>query len=175
MSERGRWDLTPIYPDREAWAAALSDIETRIETLRPFAADVGDGAGRLADCLDLVFETLKDLHRASSYATMTYDEDTRDADAAGMAQRARLVGTGFQPIECGNGVLHQSGEITLTAQLPDQSCRMPGASMGQLGFLDQQNIAKAGLSEVPGDGRADGSASDDDDAKMLVRCSRHAS
>ena len=95
VSDRDRWDLKPIYPDREAWTAALSDIERRIETIRPFAVDVGENAGRLADCLELVFETLKDLHRVSSYATMSYDEDTRDAAAAGMAQRARLVGTGF--------------------------------------------------------------------------------
>ena len=95
MSDVERWDLTPIYPDREAWAAGLAAIETRIETIKPFAADVGESAERLADCLDLVFTTLKDLHRSSSYASMSYDEDTRDSEAAGLAQRARLVGTGF--------------------------------------------------------------------------------
>ena len=92
-TDRNRWDLTPIYTDREAWEAALADVESRIEEIRLFAGTIGGGPGPLADCLDVLFATLKEMQRASSYASMGYDENTRDAGAAEMTQRARLLGT----------------------------------------------------------------------------------
>ncbi len=93
MTDLDRWNLKPIYAGTEDWEAALTRIEDGIDELRPFSDAIGDGADRLADCLDLLFLTLKDMQRASSYASMTYDENTRDAEAAAMAQRARLLGT----------------------------------------------------------------------------------
>jgi len=94
-TEQDRWDLTAVYSNREAWEEALSEIEGRTEKLGPFADSIDEGPGRLADCLDLLFDTLKDLHRASSYAAMSYDSDTRDSVAAEMAQRVSLIGTRF--------------------------------------------------------------------------------
>ena len=49
--------------------------------------------GALLECLELHVRVLKEMYRASSYASMRYHEDTRVGVTAGMEQRAGLVAT----------------------------------------------------------------------------------
>ncbi len=93
QGERHRWNLGDIYPDRESWEAALEDIQGGVEAIQAFRGTLDAGAQSLLQCLELHFRVLKEMYRASSYASMRYHEDTRIGMTAGMEQRASLVAT----------------------------------------------------------------------------------
>jgi oligoendopeptidase F len=91
--DRHRWDLRDIYPDTEAWETALERIQEGIEAIQAFRGSLGSSPQTLQQCLDQHFSVLKEMYRASSYASMRYHEDTRVGVTAGMEQRASLVAT----------------------------------------------------------------------------------
>jgi oligoendopeptidase F len=91
--DRHRWDLRDIYPDTEAWEKALERIQEGIEAIQAFRGNLGSSPKTLMQCLDQHFSVLKEMYRASSYASMRYHEDTRVGVTAGMEQRASLVAT----------------------------------------------------------------------------------
>ncbi len=91
--DRHRWDLREIYPDTEAWEKALERILEGIEAIQAFRGSLGSSPQTLLQCLDQHFSVLKEMYRASSYASMRYHEDTRVGVTAGMEQRASLVAT----------------------------------------------------------------------------------
>ncbi|MDP2470292.1 MAG: oligoendopeptidase F [Candidatus Palauibacterales bacterium] len=91
--DRHEWNLEDIYPDLEAWDAALTGIQDGIESLRDLAGTLDSGPSALLHCLDLHVTVLKAMYRASSYASMKYHEDTRVGATAGMEQRVGLIAT----------------------------------------------------------------------------------
>jgi oligoendopeptidase F len=91
--DRHRWDLRDIYPDAKAWEQALERIQEGIEAIQAFRGSFGSSPQALLQCLDQHFEVLKEMYRASSYASMRYHEDTRVGVTAGMEQRSSLVAT----------------------------------------------------------------------------------
>ena len=93
QGDRHRWNLGDIYPDTEAWETALEGIQKRTEAIQAFRGGLGSSPQALLECLDLHFSVLKEMYRASSYASMRYHEDTRVGVTAGMEQRASLVAT----------------------------------------------------------------------------------
>jgi oligoendopeptidase F len=88
-----RWDLEDIYRDEAAWEAGLADIQEGIEALRAYQGTLSSGPAALLGCLEAHVKVLKEMYRASSYASMRYHEDTRLGATAGMEQRAGLVAT----------------------------------------------------------------------------------
>jgi oligoendopeptidase F len=92
-TDHDRWNLAAIYPDGTAWEAALQRIEAGIRDVASWRGRLSESAASLCACLDTYFAVLKELYRASSYASMRYHEDTRHAETAAMEQRANLVGT----------------------------------------------------------------------------------
>jgi oligoendopeptidase F len=93
QGEQHRWDLGDIYPDNESWEAALAEIQSGIQGIESFQGTLDAGPQSLLDCLELHFSVLKEMYRASSYASMRYHEDTRVGITAGMEQRVGLVVT----------------------------------------------------------------------------------
>ncbi|MCK5483288.1 MAG: oligoendopeptidase F [Gemmatimonadetes bacterium] len=91
--DRDCWNLQDIYADTDAWDAALAAIQEGVDSLKAFQGTFAAGAGALLGCLELHVRVLKDMYRASSYASMRYHEDTRVGVTAGMEQRAGLVAT----------------------------------------------------------------------------------
>jgi oligoendopeptidase F len=91
--ERDSWNLQDIYEDTDAWESALAVIQEGVESLKAFQGTLGSGAPELLACLELHVRVLKEMYRASSYASMRYHEDTRVGVTAGMEQRAGLVAT----------------------------------------------------------------------------------
>ena len=91
--DRDCWNLQDIYSDTDAWDAALTVIQEGVDALKAFQGTFSSGAGALLECLELHVTVLKEMYRASSYASMRYHEDTRVGVTAGMEQRAGLVAT----------------------------------------------------------------------------------
>jgi len=91
--DRDCWNLKDIYADTDSWEAALTVIQEGIDALKTFQGTFSSGAGALLECLELHVTVLREMYRASSYASMRYHEDTRVGVTAGMEQRAGLVAT----------------------------------------------------------------------------------
>jgi oligoendopeptidase F len=84
------WDLSAIYPTREAWEQALESTRAELPKLTAMQGKLGDGAGRLLEGLRLQDEIGEQLIRAYSYAGLKKDEDNANAQA--VADHDRAIG-----------------------------------------------------------------------------------
>ncbi len=75
------WDLTEIYPSVEAWRAAKDDLAERVVDLARFRGRLGESPADLADALDAVRGSEKELVRLYVHAFLAADEDRRVSDA----------------------------------------------------------------------------------------------
>ncbi len=91
-----RWDLSEIYPDDQAWETARAALEQRLSEVSRCRGHLAESPGTLADCLDTFFGLSKELRRVMSYASMRSDDDTRDAAALAMRQKASTLATEFR-------------------------------------------------------------------------------
>lgn len=116
-----RWNLADIYPDREAWEKAFEQVDAGIPAIEACKGHLGDGAGRLKSCLDTLFGVSKELRRVVSYASMSSDEDTRNAAALEMRQRAGMLRTRFsQAVSFVNPEILAVGEERIRAFLDEE-------------------------------------------------------
>ena len=83
------WDLTDLYPSVAAWRAAREDMTGRVADLARFRGTLGESAAHLADALDAVRGTEKELVRLYVYAFLAADEDRRVAEAQERRGRRR--------------------------------------------------------------------------------------
>jgi oligoendopeptidase F len=80
------WDLTHLYPTKEAWNEAREDLKQKVEDLQAYKGKLGDDPQTLAKALDIYFDGMKEAMRAYSYANMLSDLDTRKSGPQGMLQ-----------------------------------------------------------------------------------------
>ena len=88
--EQIEWDLGEIYPHVDAWNAARTALEKRVEALAGYQGRLGESAATLREVLDAVSAADKELSRLFVHAFLEADEDRRVAAAAG-APRPRRV------------------------------------------------------------------------------------
>ena len=84
-----------------------------------------------------------------------------------------MPGLGFQPVEDGDRILHQPRQVPFAPELSDQSGGMPGATVGEQRFLDQQHVLGAVAGQMIGHRGADGAATDDQDMDVTIRMETH--
>lgn len=75
------WDLTAIYPNADAWNAALQEIRDRLPELAALRGTLGDGAGQFLKALQLEEAIGEQFSRAFSWAGLRRDQDNTDASA----------------------------------------------------------------------------------------------
>jgi oligoendopeptidase F len=82
------WDLYSLYPNDEAWTAALKGfVETTVPQLRSFQGTLNQGASQLADWLSAVDEANTEFSKIYMYAGLHQAQDTTDpASQARMGQ-----------------------------------------------------------------------------------------
>ena len=90
------------------------------------------------------------------------------AQAAALDPPARLAQA---PVEL-DRVHHHPRQRHAAAQLADEPGRVEGRAAGQLGAVDEHDVALAELCEVVGDRRPPHPAADDDDARALGKLTR---
>jgi oligoendopeptidase F len=90
-----RWDPTSIYPNAQAWQAALDSLVADLPKLKAFEGRLGEGPDTLRQALALRDE----LHMRSGhimvYASMANNVDTTDQAAAEMKGRADTARTEY--------------------------------------------------------------------------------
>ncbi len=82
------WDLTAIFPDREAWEAGINDVEAAAAQLGELRGTLGDSAETLLQALDLEEETGAQLIKVYAWAALKKDQDTADSQSQADSDRA---------------------------------------------------------------------------------------
>ena len=85
------WDLTSIYADDDAWAAAYESVGDRIDDLREYEGRVTESPDTLLEFLDLRESILREVSKVSSYASLRSAEDTRNQEYQAMQAKAESL------------------------------------------------------------------------------------
>jgi oligoendopeptidase F len=93
--EQLHWNLTDLYPTREAFLAARTALGTRLPQLETGRGLLGSSASAMKAALDTYFGLAKDLSRLGAYAQMLSDQDTRVPQALADSQEVQQLGTDF--------------------------------------------------------------------------------
>ncbi len=86
-----RWSLADIFPDWDAWAAALRDLEARIDEFAALRGTLAQGPAALLRAFRLSDALGQLAYKVWYYASLAYDEDQRDTAVAARRQQAQLV------------------------------------------------------------------------------------
>jgi len=94
IPEQHKWDLSPLFPSEAAWRQAKQELEGQIPRIRQFEGKLGESAERLQEALDAISGLSRQLGRLYVYASLTADQDTREAKGQAMTQEmTRLAST----------------------------------------------------------------------------------
>jgi len=87
-----KWTLEDIYADNAAWEADFKKLEATIPGLAGFQGHLGDGAAGLLAALEARDGAQRLQGKLVVYASMRYDQDTRDETYSAMRDRADALG-----------------------------------------------------------------------------------
>lgn len=89
-TENDRWNLSHLYADKAAWQADVAKLDTQLKQFAACKGTLGQSAARLKTCLDQYSDLNKRNARLYSYAAQLHDQDTGDAAAMDLNQRADI-------------------------------------------------------------------------------------
>ncbi len=89
IPEQDRWDLTPIYADREAWEQAAADLAPMIDALSDYQGTLGDSPEALATALNASFAASRHFEDLYVYAHQGLNTNTADPESSELAGSAR--------------------------------------------------------------------------------------
>ena len=116
-----RWDLTPLFPDDEAWAAAFAGAEAGLADLEASAGELGRPEA-LAAFMATYFEVELTANRLALYANLQRDGDTTNPELIARHQRALKLTN--QVMELGSA-LRQAVLAYTTAELEEAYLEVP--------------------------------------------------
>jgi oligoendopeptidase F len=93
VPDRYKWDLTPIYADDDAWRKAKDALRAEIPAIGRLKGTLARSPADLRTALELSSRLSKELNRLYVYASMSADQDTRDAKYQAMKQEITQVAT----------------------------------------------------------------------------------
>ena len=71
-----QWDLTPLFPDDDAWRAALERAREMLDAVKRYEGRLGESGETLLEFLDLGERAGETLSQIYGYASLKADEDT---------------------------------------------------------------------------------------------------
>jgi oligoendopeptidase F len=91
IPEAFTWDLNHIFPDWDAWEAALGDLEKLMARYRDFEGTLADSPDRILAASQLSDELGQLLYKVYQYPNLMRSEDTRDNDIQARLERVKIV------------------------------------------------------------------------------------
>ena len=82
------WDLTPLYPDEEAWESDLKAVQAEYPGISVFRGRVGESAAELRDALEFEKRIDVRVEQLSQYASLRVAEDS--SNDASLSRDVRL-------------------------------------------------------------------------------------
>ncbi|MED4017577.1 oligoendopeptidase F [Sutcliffiella cohnii] len=90
VPEELKWDLTDLFPTKEAWKEELEAIKQEVPTVTQYKGKLGEGANYLLECLSQQEALYVRVMRVATYANLQQSEDGTNSE--NQAQSA-LVGS----------------------------------------------------------------------------------
>jgi oligoendopeptidase F len=87
------WDLTDLYPNLDAWAAAKAEIPALAEEIQKYKGTLGESPQNLKAVMDLSSDARKQAAQLFTYANLTSDLDIRKPGPLGMKQELQQLFT----------------------------------------------------------------------------------
>ena len=95
MNPAFMWDLSPIYPNLEAWEAALAEAGELVAAIPAVAGTLGASARSLKQGLDKLYAAAEKTERVYLYTLLYSSGDNGDARAQDMEERATRLYVDF--------------------------------------------------------------------------------
>lgn len=86
-----QWDAASVYPSHEAWEEAYERVKGQLADLASFKGRLGEGPTQLLEWFNTVERIFGELYRVHVYASLFFNADTTDQDAAARDGRARML------------------------------------------------------------------------------------
>jgi len=90
VAEVDTWDLTYLYPNDDAWLAALDSLKPLVEQLAEFQGRLGSGVATLSEVLELDARIDRLGDRLGNYAYLKTAEDQTNSHYQGLIGRYRF-------------------------------------------------------------------------------------
>jgi oligoendopeptidase F len=87
-----RWNLAEIYPSVAAWNADADKLDAQLKEFAGCKGQMGDGAARFKQCLDLQAEMTKRYYRMAAFSSEQVSEDTGNPAYLELDQKADILG-----------------------------------------------------------------------------------
>ncbi len=94
-TEKYEWDLTDLYKNTEEWKAALDAVTIRINNIPELKGTLGKNPKQMEKVLSEISNTYKEGARIYVYASLSRDEDQRDAKTQERFGLARQMYSNF--------------------------------------------------------------------------------
>lgn len=91
-TEADRWNLADLYPSAAAWEADAGTLDRQLADFARCKGQLGSGAARLRQCLDLQADIAKRYGRLYVYASEQLAGDTGVATSLALVQKADVIG-----------------------------------------------------------------------------------
>lgn len=85
------WDLTELYPTADDWDAARLAVLEDLAGLEEYRGTLGDSAAALHDALSAISAVSKEASRVYTYASLSADEDLREASTQERRQLGQVM------------------------------------------------------------------------------------
>ncbi len=95
VPESELWNLEDLYASPQEWEQAKNEMVDRFDDITQYKGKLGESAETLLACLKLDDGLSKTFSRLYSYASMKFDQDTREAKAMAMRQEVQQLGTRY--------------------------------------------------------------------------------
>jgi oligoendopeptidase F len=83
-----RWDLTPLFPDDDAWQALYKEMESELPGYETYRGRLGESPEMLQDAITFDLDLSRRIERLYTYAHLKNDEDKSNPAYLAMYQRA---------------------------------------------------------------------------------------
>lgn len=93
--EKIEWDLADLFSSNEAWEASFDATRERISGLPSLSGTLARRASSMADALEEISDTRKELYRLYTYASLLNDEDQRVGENQARFNRVLSMDTEF--------------------------------------------------------------------------------
>lgn len=121
MDPRYMWDLSHIYPTRDAWEKAYQEAEVLTNQIPPLAGTLGASADSLLHALDTIFAASRAMMLVYLYASLNKSGDQGDSEAQELEARAiNLLVKGSTAVSFAEPEILAIPEETLAAYLQDE-------------------------------------------------------
>ncbi|MDR3665205.1 MAG: oligoendopeptidase F [Ignavibacteriaceae bacterium] len=95
VPEKYKWNLSEIYPSRQAWLADKDNISKMIDEIVKYKGHLAESPDQLLNALKTYFDASKSYSRLADYASRISDEDLRISENQELLQSASTLGTDF--------------------------------------------------------------------------------